>query len=1453
MLIVKINKWNDTKTSTQTSTIWELAKDELFTEILHKVEKSVDMYVYNIRNDNGGNIVLDKSTKYYLRATRVFNNSNEHLISDIYTINPNDALTDFEVSLIQAYDDVYVAEPTLSVNTDKLYESLYTIITSDFKANRGTHLSTSWFILDNNDDVVFTKMNDTENLIKLDIDVRKEWWNNNDTLRVYAIHTSNLRKSSKAGMLIIKPNEYINYSIELPNYLEFDTNYTIPITTKSNIYGNGVYKVKIYNKQTSYDIVGSDISSINIPSWVIVGTNVNILVHYTTTNGQLYSHNYTIPVMSTGRHLKYEYNYLNQLDTSVTVSGKNTKLDVSPNYQGEFLHNGYIPVVKDGKITLFNLINNDLRYVSDENILVDSEGYAIKYNKISIIRRMSDTLLVVAGTKDNVNVISIYRYLSTSGKYEFIVDYPMEGIITTDFGESNSIAIMNNNEIWYKKDKTSDVYRIKLITGDDDKITTISGLVSTGAFTDENGATWDNVVIEPTYIASNNSLIAVGGHTTTTYRYDGTVELSSKPLYSPQFAHNKLGTSPLINGDSILYKKTNYSIKLSEATSLIANTVPSVSFKTLEEEYGNYKELSDTIVEKTTFNVSVATIETTYDTEFTLTISSNLTDVNSYYVKCDTNLFKVTSKTLNSVTFKVPYSNSKYTTTRYIKLVASKNQKFNQTTYNAEKDYNATVVETEVLIKLVPDTLSSTTTSISTSSGNGYIWFNGKEYHRHDEIELNTYLGNVSFPFKLYGLDADDFSVTVDNITSVVNDYNVTKYSNKLYIVDFNGIITQGQYVFTISDVVGEFLKVRVNVLGRRDSGYTPTIHIRNSEVNIQEPIGFIDKRVIPFTIKYLDNITIVNSNDNLVSIYKDNPYLDTTSNDILDDKYGMIVNSDGIGIFYVKNNTKGDIYSSNYFIYCVIDGTAEVEPGYIINGNTKVVTLSKDYYIIKSDLSRYNNKSIFDIDSNVLVSMGGNKVTLTLPMEDDTCIISTTVKEKITSDTLTDDYISNIITITENEDEYYAYFKNTTRLKYNGRNEDVFLPISVTEKWYELEVSNTNDNVTIGEGLVGKKVSDKLWLIRLNNADKLSTYTSKIIINQGTDKEIVKTIKVVPFLYVINDSVNGDVPIEQYNAVVSSLSSIEYDITTIGDEYIVATSITPVILDDESKYTVTSYYNQNNFNFKIVPEINYAKLIDKVQLWLDYTYSVPEGYNNTALTKDVSQVMSIYLTELPPVTFLKIDELSTKSITIGDTLTLGIKTNGTYKVTSSDESIISVKDNVLTGIKEGYACITVIATKDGVQSVKNELYITVSATNTSTSSRYAIVKHNLTNFAMYTNTELPVTWTTDADSLTIKSSNENIVKYDNIRNVFISANYVGNVTITVTTRSTLLLTTIETFNLTVMDRGNTEPGILVHNADSCEFTNGPAYTTIIPKTSILTKQGYVILADENGKVMLYK
>jgi hypothetical protein len=1460
MVIVKINKWNDTDRMVQTSTIWELSKDESFTDILDKVEKTTDIYVYNIRNDKGGNIALDASTKYYLRATRKFNNSTEELVADIFTINSNSTITDFEVSLISNYDDVVVYEPTITLDYSKIDINKVIVNTSDFKSNRGTHIATNWYITDIEDNILFNSMNDTINLTSIELDTKSDCWNNYGVIKIYASHISNLRTTSKAGYITIQPNESINFSLELPDYIEYNTEYTLNVNAKSNLYSNGIYKVVISNNQTNYELTNIT-NSITIPGWLVTGDHIRLDVYYTTTLGECNTSSYTIPVVSVGRDiLSSNYKYNNILDTNITINGTKSTLDIEEYYQGEYLHNGYIPIVKDGIISLYNLIDNNLVYIDGgDSILIDSSKNIIKYSKITNIRRMSNSLLVIVGTKDSKNVISIFKYISTSGKYEFVIDYPEDKgkKLDTNFGKGNSIAIMNSNEIYYKPSNDNGVYKLNLQTGDNTYVTNIVGLTKDDTFIDENGTTINNLSIEPSFIAADNSLLVVGGHNGSTYRFDGVTELYSKPLYSYTFPHNQLGVSPLINGDSLIYKKTNYIISASEANELLANNVPTISFKTLEEEYAAYKVLGNNIVNETKFNIDVSSINTTYDSEITINFDTNIDNRDSYYVKYDETLFKVIEKTTTYIKFKIPFKNSKYTTTRYIKFVACKNQIFNQTTYNSTKNYDSTVIEKEVLIKVIPDNVTTTsTTTLSTSSGDGYFYFYGNKYYRYSTLEIDAYLGDLSLPFKLYGLDCNDYNVSIDDDITIVSAPNITKYGYDLYIVDFNKITTSGEFTFTINDVVGEFIKVKVNVLPERYKKTKPTITLRDTLIKNQEPIGFIDKRVVPFTMTNNDNTTFINSNDNIVTIYKDTDYLGDDG-DLKSDRYGMIVRGDGVGIVYVKDNTIPDnIYISSYFIICSIDGTAIVKNGYKLSGNNKIVTLDKDYYVIKSDTS-LNNKCIFKLDSDDLVTMSYNQATITMPSNKSTTNIITYVKTNINSNEVLEEFISNQIEVTNNEDTKYAYLKNTTRRYYNGKDEIVFLP-NANDKddvWYDLELSHSWD-VVIDKGLAIQKVNDKLYRIRVDNKSMpYAIYESKVIINPNSADVITKTIKVVPILYVIEDGISGQIPIEQYNGLMSETSNSLYDIVTIYNEGYFTTDLNPTIVNNESKYNIISYHNNNKLTFSINPYIKYSSIIDPINLWLDYNYSIPDKLDleMVKVTSDNTQMLNIKIVDVLPSLFLKVDELTSTSILSGSSVILGIKTNGEYIVTSDDESIISVNDNMLTAVSNGYTCVTISAVKDGYKTISVKLYLTVVDLNTSSSSRYAVVTYNINNYTMFTNSELPVTFTTDADSLNITSSNTSIVKWDNIKNSFIAGSLDGEVTITIKTKSSLLLETTKTFNLSVIERNTIEPGMLVYDHITSEFKEGPSYNNIVPTSSILTKQGCVLLVDSNGNTMLYK
>jgi len=195
---------------THISTSWEVSKIPNFTDpayvILSDLQDTTNILEYRLSYD------LQPSEPLYVRTKYHFSGGGASNWSRIIPLNAD------QIGIKLSSTVVMTPIPKVKVNYDANNNGTMVISTPTMKlyAGTGTHKSTSWEIVDTNGVIIFSRVNDIDNLTSISIDANLI--NSNKAYIVKVKHTTNTNSSSNYGKVTINQNSnsYSLFKLYMP-------------------------------------------------------------------------------------------------------------------------------------------------------------------------------------------------------------------------------------------------------------------------------------------------------------------------------------------------------------------------------------------------------------------------------------------------------------------------------------------------------------------------------------------------------------------------------------------------------------------------------------------------------------------------------------------------------------------------------------------------------------------------------------------------------------------------------------------------------------------------------------------------------------------------------------------------------------------------------------------------------------------------------------------------------------------------------------------------------------------------------------------------------------------------------------------------------------------------------------------------------------------------------------
>lgn len=193
---------------THVSTSWFLSDKEDFSNIVKESYK--DEVFLNVW-DSG--ITVPKDQIYYIKAIRHLDTDGDGVADEEIQLDPVPIYSKIGDMSIDSRPEVAIDLPYVYVDISMLHDDssdVFDVSVSEIRCGEEGHESTSWIVTDKNKNVIFTSLNDEDNLRKITFNKEDCDIENNDIIYIGVIQNSNNGGQSMANFeeVLTNPFEY---------------------------------------------------------------------------------------------------------------------------------------------------------------------------------------------------------------------------------------------------------------------------------------------------------------------------------------------------------------------------------------------------------------------------------------------------------------------------------------------------------------------------------------------------------------------------------------------------------------------------------------------------------------------------------------------------------------------------------------------------------------------------------------------------------------------------------------------------------------------------------------------------------------------------------------------------------------------------------------------------------------------------------------------------------------------------------------------------------------------------------------------------------------------------------------------------------------------------------------------------------------------------------------------
>ena len=539
MIIVHTKKFIPVDNVQHIATTWEIASDKEFTDIVERFPRS------DMLNSLFSKLVLPKDMSYWVKARFHFNDA--QLDYDLDPIKVDNIEESYGEMILS--EDIVVEQPYVYVEKDDILNYVgenptILVRSSKMKCKVGGHAATHWFVYDGFNKLLWSSINDTENLKSINIPNLPVFRTKNK-LRFACIHRDITGAESKAGFKDIVFRSNVNFEI---------------LTTLTNLvpFQPLEIKIKTINEKMSHGISEAWLTSFDNPDSgdkkELEITDNSIKIHWSMITPKT---RYKLRIVH-----RYSTSLLNEtIDYDVSVSDVNDDIIKDINHvvkhelvrsSGELIrspNNIYIEADRKNRILIPSVRYNNMYIYNWDNtnrVLIKPKMFA---NGITLPDNTYDYFILKQLTKDrilidmsvnNIPTFFVYDYNAGLDAYNLIhkVERDLEYL---PLGKTGSIVQVSPDEVIYNPPDTDLMKSLNLKSG---VISSLPNIPLVG-------------IVKGLLIRlRNNRILVCNG-----VNYEAVVYNVEKATYSSgytfgprSFVNANNIVYPLLNGGSLIYK-----------------------------------------------------------------------------------------------------------------------------------------------------------------------------------------------------------------------------------------------------------------------------------------------------------------------------------------------------------------------------------------------------------------------------------------------------------------------------------------------------------------------------------------------------------------------------------------------------------------------------------------------------------------------------------------------------------------------------------------------------------------------------------------------------------------------------------------------------------------------------------------------------------------------------------
>lgn len=557
MILIKIKKFPAIDGLEHLTTTWVLARDREMTDVISVVSHSPSKDLYY------SEAVVPENVVYYLKGIRHFSDPSVNLDSDIIEIIGKNKNNSDNVLLLE---DIHFEKPTVYLDSDFETSEILKIRCSHPRAEMEVHDYTTWLIVDGENNVLYSRVEDEIN--KINIPIKNDpKYKTKSSIRILCIHGSKLGIESPIGELCIS-NTNSNFVIDtsLSNLKAYKDN-VIEFKAVDKSKPLGIHNVKLYNNIDNRVIKNYNniIDSVTIP-WIACTPNssLGMEINFVDSLGK---------VSTKTIELTFKHKYVSDIKDKDFIYSKTVER-LTVNAQSYVPNNCIVESTFDGITLIPSLLVNRTNGKSVVKLIkhrVDNVKGIVPEstnNILTTVEELNDTNTIKEGTLIKVlnGDMLLIDKLNNSGTPTFTllqrsVNHTTPTYLsilhiervdeTKSLGFTGGIVQEDNKSMLYIPVGTNIIKRLDFETKTVSKVTDI---YTNDTRTDR--LTGDNLTMLKLH--NRNSVLIVGSSSSGTviYNYDNNT-FEEGPYFTPiSYVNKPIKVIQLINGDMLIVKGT---------------------------------------------------------------------------------------------------------------------------------------------------------------------------------------------------------------------------------------------------------------------------------------------------------------------------------------------------------------------------------------------------------------------------------------------------------------------------------------------------------------------------------------------------------------------------------------------------------------------------------------------------------------------------------------------------------------------------------------------------------------------------------------------------------------------------------------------------------------------------------------------------------------------------------